>query len=488
MQEQVRRNKLGLLRRMYDSMYQWQIDFIESTKDHDASALLGGNRTGKTRTGLIIDAYHLRGDYPESWPGIKYETPPMCWLLGFSGEKTRDLLQTKLFGRYVEKGFEGGMIPKEMILDWRSMQGTVGAMREVRVKHKNGTATCQFWSYSQGQHALMGDSIYHYHFDEEPKDSAIWPQVVTRTVTGGDDKKGGGGILTLTPENGKTQLVCQFMGEDIEVEDEADISLANTSGMYLQTATWDQCPHIDDDMRRKTLAKYPAHQRKMRSMGVPLLGTGLIYDFDEDDIKCPAFTEVPDHWFVINGMDFGWDHPQAFVQIVWDRDADIFYVINAWKGRKKQPFEAWHIVKRWCEDIPTAWPADGNSTEKGSAKTQVSYYNETGFNMLQDHATFEDGGVGVWVGIKEIHDLFKTGRMKIVKSLHEVFEEIRQYHTKTSGENKNEIKIVKIKDDFLDAIRYAYVMRRYAIRICDLNPEEYSYQNQSTERDQLTGY
>ena len=31
-------------------------------------------------------------------------------------------------------------------------------------------------------------------------------------------------------------------------------------------------------------------------------------------------------------------------------------------------------------------------------------------------------------------------------------------------------------DDLLDAIRYAYMMRRFAIRICDLNPEDYHEQ------------
>jgi hypothetical protein len=128
-----------------------------------------------SRTGRIIDAIHLTGEYPEDWEGHRFERPPLMWLLGHSGEKTRDLLQTQLFGRLKDGKFEGGLIPADKIVDYKSMTGTSGACREVRVKHAKGIAICQFWSYSQGQHALMGDVVDWYHIDEEPKDKAIYP-------------------------------------------------------------------------------------------------------------------------------------------------------------------------------------------------------------------------------------------------------------------------------------------------------------------------
>ena len=432
-----------------------------------------------------MDAYHLIGDYPDNWEGITFDFPPMCWLLGYSGEKTRDLLQNKLFGRYIDKQFEGGLIPADRIVGSIAMAGTSGAMREVRVKHRNGISTCQFWSYSQGQHAIMGDEVDWYHIDEEPKDANIFPQVLTRTLSG-NQGNGGSGILTFTPENGKTQLVCKFMGEEPDLEDgEEQINFADT-GMYLQTATWKECSHLDEDMQRKILSMYPKYQRKMRSEGTPLMGSGLIYEVDEDELSIKPF-DIPDHWFVINGMDFGWDHPQAHIQMVWDKGADMFYIVNAWKASKKQPFEAWHIIKPWCENVPTAWPSDGLQTEKGSAKQQKDYYEEEGFNMLAEHATWEDGGNGVWAGIMELNNLMSTGRFKIVSSLFEVFEELRQYHTKTTPSGNTDI--VKVKDDLLDAIRYAYMMRRYAIRVCDLYPDETVYYSpKKAGRDTVTGY
>ena len=139
-------------------------------------------------------------------------------------EKTRDLLQLPLFGRMEGGQFMGGLINQDKIVGYFSAQGTSGAMREVRVKHVSGSESIvQFWSYSQGQSAIMGDSVDWYHIDEEPKDRTIYPQVLTRTATG-DKGRGGRGILTFTPENGRTELVVNFMDNP-------------AVGKYMQRAT-----------------------------------------------------------------------------------------------------------------------------------------------------------------------------------------------------------------------------------------------------------
>ena len=215
LEEQIKRNKNNKALRVYESFYPWQETFNDATLENNYCLLMAANQVGKSRTGCCIDAFHLTGEYPDDWKGYKYEQPILAWLLGYSGEKTRDLLQKKLFGEYdkATHSFEGGLVPKDKILDQIPMSGTSRAMREVKVKHVGGISTCQFWSYSQGQHALMGDKVCWFHIDEEPEDHEIYPQVVTRTLNG-DRGKGGRGILTFTPENGKTELVTSFMDED----------------------------------------------------------------------------------------------------------------------------------------------------------------------------------------------------------------------------------------------------------------------------------
>ena len=59
-------------------------------------------------------------------------------------------------------------------------------------------------------------------------------------------------------------------------------------------------------------------------------------------------------------MDFGWDHPQAQVQLWWDKDADTIYVSRVWKAKEKTAVQAWGAVKSWAHKVPTAWPHDGN--------------------------------------------------------------------------------------------------------------------------------
>lgn len=428
----------------FESLYDWQLDFAARTKDRSEVCLCAANRIGKTYTGTFIDAVHATGEYPDGWEGHRFDHAPLIWCLGYSGEKTRDLLQKELFGQRRENAFEGGLIPANRIVSWESMTGTPNAMRTVRVKHASGgLATIQFWSYSQGQHALMGDSVDFFHIDEEPKDQAIYPQVITRTATG-DKGKGGRGILTFTPENGRTDLVIKFMDSP------------GPSQHFIQKG-WDDAPHLSDDVKEKLLESFPAHQREMRTKGVPMLGHGRIYDFAQDFIECDPF-EIPEHWHVIGGMDFGWDHPQAHVRLAINMDTGEIYLTHAWKKDRVSANDAWGAVKSWQKDVPVAWPHDGLMHEKGrdDAKQQKDHYQDAGFKMLAERATFDGSSNSVEQGIYEIRQLMQTGKFKVFRGAIEFFDEFSQYHRDEKG------RIVKVRDDILDAVRYAYMMRRFA--------------------------
>ena len=439
---------------------------VMDANNYSTSGVINHN-CGKTMTGLTMDAYHLTGEYPDDWEGHRFIHAPRCWLLGFSMEKTRDLLQMPLFGRMEGGQFLGGLIHKDKILGHFAAQGTSGAMREIRVAHKSGgESVCQFWSYSQGQHAIMGDSVDWYHIDEEPKDKTIYPQVLTRTATG-DKGAGGRGILTFTPENGRTELVVQFMDSP-------------AIGQHMQRATWDDAKHLTEETKEQLLASFPEWQRDMRTKGLPLLGTGLIFDIKIP--TCKAFP-CPDHWYVINGMDFGWDHPQAHCQLIWDKDDDIIYVSKIFRKSKTQPYEVWHSIKGWARNVPTAWPADGYQTEKGSGKSQKSYYEESGWLMLPKHAQWPDGGNSVEQGLMELYDRFKTGKLVVFDHLTDLIDELMQYHRDENG------KVVKVADDAIDCVRYAYMMRRYAETKHDiLNQPEYHEERHHQAKTGSLGY
>lgn len=448
LEEEAARLEATRYARMWPMLYDWQREFVAATARHSQCCLIAANRIGKTWTGTYIDAIHALGDYPDDWTGHRFEHAPLIWCLGYSGEKTRDLLQTALVGLKQGDTFAGGLIPADRIIGYESMTGTPNAVRTLRIRHASGdTATIQFWSYSQGQHALMGDAVDWFHIDEEPRDPAIFPQVLVRTASG-DNGRGGRGILTFTPENGRTELVIQFM---------------DTPGraQFCMQKGWDDAPHLSQQTKEDLLASFPAHQREMRTKGVPMLGHGRIYDIAEEGITCAPF-EIPAHFRVIDGMDFGWDHPQAQVQLVEDADSGMIYVTRAWKKAQVSPSEAWGATKKWSAGVPTAWPADGLQTEKGSGKQQKAYYVEAGFKLLKDHATWPDGSNGVEAGIFEIRDLMLKGKFKIFAGLRDLLDELLQYHRDDNGH------IVKTRDDLLDAMRYAYMMRRHAIAYGDV--------------------
>ena len=219
LEEKNRRDNTYQYKNFGDKLYPFQRELIWATKQYSQAMLMAANRVGKTMTGTYIDTIHALGHYPDWWDGHVFNQAPLIWLLGYSGEKIRDLLQTPIFGRRVENNWIGGLIPPEYILEHESMTGTTNAMRSVYVRHGGGgdvqyqTSKVQLWSYSQGQHALMGDSVDWYHIDEEPRDQSIFPQVLTRTATG-DQGQGGRGILTFTPEN---FLSCLSGSEPISI-------------------------------------------------------------------------------------------------------------------------------------------------------------------------------------------------------------------------------------------------------------------------------
>lgn len=212
--------------------------------------------------------------------------------------------------------------------------------------------------------------------------------------------------------------------------------------------------HYTPEQRAEIIASYPAHERKARAQGIPVLGSGRVFPIDEDDIKVAAF-ELPSHWPQIGGIDFGWDHPTGAVKLAWDRDADVLYVVNSYGKREATPIVHAGALKPWGDTLPWAWPHDGLQHDKGSGEAIAAQYRTQGLNMLPERATFEDGGNGVEAGIVEMLDRMMGGRWKVFSHLEDWFAEFRLYHRKDG-------LIVKLNDDRMSASRYAMMMKRHA--------------------------
>jgi len=224
---------------------------------------------------------------------------------------------------------------------------------------------------------------------------------------------------------------------------------------HVTRMTIDDAEHYSAAERAAIVASYPAHERKARAEGIPMLGSGRVFPIDEDAIKVRAFA-IPESWAQIGGIDFGWDHPTAAVRLAWDRDADCIYVAASYGVREATPLLHAAALKAWGDWLPWAWPHDGLQHDKGSGEQLAQLYRDQGLAMLHERATFEDGGNGVEAGIAEMIDRMQTGRWKVFDHLEDWFTEFRLYHRKDG-------LIVKLNDDRISASRYAMMMRRWAV-------------------------
>lgn len=217
--------------------------------------------------------------------------------------------------------------------------------------------------------------------------------------------------------------------------------------------TIDDAEHISPERRAEIIASYPPHEVEARTKGIPVLGSGRIYPVTEESISIEAFP-IPRHWALIGGLDFGWEHPTAAAALAWDRDADCIYVVAAYRRKQATPLEHSATLKQWSA-FPWAWPADAAQSSKADGKKLRDEYISAGLAMLGTHATHPDGGNGVEAGIMEILTRMQTGRFKVFSHLQDWWQEFRLYHRKDG-------KIVKERDDLMDATRYAVMMLRFA--------------------------
>lgn len=419
----------------YES-YEYQKKFHSEGKTSAQRILMAANRVGKTFCGAAETSYHMTGLYPEWWEGKTFDHPVRVWAAGESNDTTRDIIQKELFGVPQDPSKLGhGSVPKEQIVSTVRKPGVPNAFSSALVKHKSGgNSSISFKAYEQGFEKFMGEAVDVVWLDEEPKQE-IFSQCITRTAD-----TGGIVYMTFTPEKGMTQVVSSFLNE-------------LKPGQSLITATWDDVDHLDPSTKEQLLSVYSPAERDMRSKGIPVFGSGLIFPVSEEDITCEDF-EIPKHYLVLAGIDFGYDHPTALSWVALDPDNDIIYVYDEYRRSKETPITHAAALNSRSRGIPVAFPHDGLQHDKGSGIQLAQQYRDLGVYMLPEHFSNPpaegkiNGNNSVEAGISEMLQRFETGRLQIFESCQETLEELRLYHRKNG-------KVVAIKDDLISSMRYA---------------------------------
>jgi len=410
-------------------------------------ALICANQIGKTLSAGMETAYHATGIYPDWWEGIRFEYAPVILCIGQTNDSVMKIIQNELLGNPLEQpqSWGTGSIPKDKIVKVTRKAGVPNAVSSITVQHISGKRS-SIWmmAYEQDAKAMMGIRADVIWPDEEPPQD-IMSQLKRAQIS----RKKKTIYSTFTPESGVTEVVDQLLNHMLPYQ-------------AVIRATWDDAPHMTPERREKELSKFPPHERAMRSKGIPLMGSGLIYPVNDEHIMVDPFN-IPDHWSRICGVDFGIDHPFAAAWLAHDRDTDTVYVYDVYRESGQTiPTHVSAVNKRgnW---IPVIWPHDGLKRDSRSGVPLADLYRTEGMNMWPDKFSNPpapgqqegQGGNGVEVGIADIYNRMESGTFKVFSNLSEWFEEKRQYHRKDG-------KRVEIRDDLMDATRYADMSLRFA--------------------------
>lgn len=432
--------------------YPKQREFMELGAKYPERLLIAGNQVGKSDIGAYEAARHLTGVYPSWWKGLRFDQntgPAHMWVGGTAGEAVRDGAQKKLFGEPgVSELFGSGFIPKDTIMgDPSSSRSATNLIDTAHIRHlSGGVSTVGFKTYKQRREDWQGPTKNFIWFDEEPP-AEIYTEGLARLAA-----TGGSHILTFTPLLGFSDVVKRFLEEQ------------NARRVYVQMALTD-AGHMTADKIEATLSMYPRHEWAARRDGDPHLAGGLIFTSSPQDLEEAPWAlmpglggiPLPGHWPLLWGLDFGIDHPFAAVLLAWDRENDTGHILDGFRVSDTLPLVHADRIRRIAANVPVAWPHDGHVRDRNSGEEMaVIYRKQHRLNMLQEHATFAEGGYSTEAGIMDLEVAQRAGRFRVNRLFTDWFQEFRLYHRDKNGQ------IVKVNDDIMSATRIAWMARRHA--------------------------
>lgn len=192
----------GPLRR---ELYRKHLEFFAAGLHHRERCFMAANRVGKTEgCGAYETTLHLTGQYPDWWPGKRFDRGIKAWAAGDTSKTVREIIQEKLLGKPGEHGT--GMIPGDLIIHKTTKQGISDAIDTVYVKHVSGLRSMVVLkSYDQRREAFQGSEQDVIWLDEEPPQD-IYTECLMRTMT-----TGGLVYVTFTPLQGLSDVVLSFL-------------------------------------------------------------------------------------------------------------------------------------------------------------------------------------------------------------------------------------------------------------------------------------
>lgn len=337
--------------------------------------------------------------------------------------------------------------------------------------------------------SLRGSGLDYVVLDEYAMDGyqryPVWREIIRPGLA----DRGGGALFISTPKG--------FNGF-------YDLYAYADSGKDEEWAAWrmptSSCKHISPkelESAKKELGEDLYSQEfeaefKKRS--------GLVYkEFDRDTHLLPAKNpmEVPEHWSMEVGVDFGAGHPTAAVFVLFDND-DNAYVVDEFyraEGIISENAEVMIMTERkWMKKAYIRW---GDC----AGKQEILEYAKSGFVLAPTPKGSGDSDtLSVDPGIQEVKSrlrvdpVSKKPSLFICKNCVNLIKEFENYKWRQSRRLKNTIEVdeemmmenrmkdapEKKWDDLLDALRYVIQYHRRHSDDIDKNTRKFRPRNALT--------
>lgn len=435
--------------------YPYQRKFMNASKDYLIRYLRAGNRTGKTYGAAAEFAYHITGRYPDWWEGARISgAGHTFWAVGITLDSVATVMQKELFGtadiRTDELGT--GTIPLECIERNQGWNPDGSRLKSCVIRHSSGQLNTLRFYGSENTAVMMGAKCALIWMDEEAFNGMdVYTQCKTRLINALGAGQNGYLLLTATPERGNTELNQLFDNDE--------------SGLlYIQSASWDDCPHFTPEQIEKELAGFPVWQHEMRRHGLPVIGTGAIFPYSDEQITVSEILPSP-HWQALISLDWGVSHdPTVIIVALYNPDTDTYYIYDLIYLDKSDydrspagvaevllnsPYKGLPIIR------PHDHPALSQQLKNYGLDVQHIPAHNPPASLLKMKRVNPDSGNGqdVETGLDEMRYLFSEGRLKVLQRCNKWFEENRTYYYKL---NKNTGKVTRTTPDHaIDASRYA---------------------------------
>lgn len=210
-----------------------------------------------------------------------------------------------------------------------------------------------------------------------------------------------------------------------------------TASKYRVEAGWDDAPHLGEKEKAEQLAACPLHLRDARSKGIPSMGSGAIYPYAVDAIKCDPIP-IPPHFRRGFSLDDGWN-VTAVGFLALDPDQDILYLTGELYLKECRPEQVAGYIK-----ARGAWlPGVGDA----AARTRDGVQVVTIYQRFLPKLSLADKEVEA--GIYDVQMRLAQAKLKIFSTCQNTLWEYQRYRRDDKG------KIVKKDDHAMDMVRYA---------------------------------